>query len=994
MISKDEAIANIRYLDVEQGLWSSYISVLLVDKKGNIWVGAGDNGVSKYDGINFTNYSMREGLSGNSVTSIIETRNGNIWIGTYNGITLFDGVNCIQFTEKEGLGNNHILSMMEDKTGNLWLGTQGGGITKFELKNLEEGKGVFTHYTTKEGLPGNNVTSCIEDNNGNMWFGTNYGVTQFNGNRFLHIAPWDGFDNTPISALLQDRNGNTWIGSGNGIAKFNGKSFIRYSEKEGLSDNHVSSMIEDKKGNIWISTILGGLNKFDGKRFTHFNQAQGLTNNKVIRIAEDKQGNIWCSTEGGGINKLNDASFSYKLDKSIFDYGRVRPIMKDAEGNLWFGTETGGLFKFDNTSIVKYIIKNPDQNYGLRSILADKTGSLWLGTTDGGGLIRFDRKNFTRFSERDGGTTLNVMSLIEDKNGAIWWGTFGNGIKKMTKNNLPGNKMSLVDFSVSEGLSSNRVMTVFEDKAGNLWFCTEGGGLGKYDGTHLINYTEKEGLFSKTITSIAEDEDGNLWLGTLGAGVCKFDGKQFIYYTEQQGLSNNNVWSVLEDSLGHFWFGTDKGLTLFIPQKDSLTALKNKYTIYNFGSHDGLKAIDFNLRSVCIDNNNRIWWGTGKGVPTFDLNNEFNSYVPRSLSMNFIEINDRHYDFRNLHDSAKNKITFSKVTPFYNYPDDLSLAYDQDHLTFHFSAIDWSAPDKIKYSYRMIGLDEGWSSPSAAVTADYRNLQHDNYEFQVKAIGQSQVWTKPFIYNFTIRPPWWLTWWFKLFVACIALAILFVVIRFIYLYQLRKQKAVLEKKLAVQFERQRISSEMHDDIGAGLSGVRLLTEMTKTKFKDPQSISEIEKIYQSVGDVSARMKEVIWSLNTENDSLSSLIGYLQKQARQMMEHFPCNFSITMPEKIPEIKISGEARRHIYLATKEALHNIIKHSGADRVEMNIACENKLRITIADNGKGMNPQENIPEGNGLKNMNNRMKQINGLFILKNENGLHLTFEIPLN
>jgi signal transduction histidine kinase len=227
----------------------------------------------------------------------------------------------------------------------------------------------------------------------------------------------------------------------------------------------------------------------------------------------------------------------------------------------------------------------------------------------------------------------------------------------------------------------------------------------------------------------------------------------------------------------------------------------------------------------------------------------------------------------------------------------------------------------------------------------------------------------------------------------IFLAVIFLIARFIYRYQLRRQKTLLEKQLAVQFERQRISSEMHDDIGAGLSGIKLMTEMAKMKTKDEQSVSEIEKIYQSVGDISSKMKEVIWSLNTENDSLSSLIAYLQNQSRQMMENYPGRFNMLLPDKIPDIKISGDARRHIHLLVKEALHNIIKHSGADKVEIKISCNDKLHIAVSDNGKGMDISQNNGTGNGMKNMRKRVQQLEGFFFIKNMEGLTLIFEIPL-
>jgi signal transduction histidine kinase len=186
---------------------------------------------------------------------------------------------------------------------------------------------------------------------------------------------------------------------------------------------------------------------------------------------------------------------------------------------------------------------------------------------------------------------------------------------------------------------------------------------------------------------------------------------------------------------------------------------------------------------------------------------------------------------------------------------------------------------------------------------------------------------------------------------------------------------------------------MHDDIGAGLSGIKLLTEMTKRKIKDENASGDIEKIYQSVGDISAKMKEVIWSLNTENDHLSSLISYIQRQVRQWLENYPCQLRITIPEHIPDVEISGESRRNILLTVKEAVHNIIKHSGADKVDVSIVCDKHLLISVSDNGKGFYLNEHADAGNGLKNMKQRIDHLNGKFFIKNHEGSTLVFEVPI-
>ena len=277
--------------------------------------------------------------------------------------------------------------------------------------------------------------------------------------------------------------------------------------------------------------------------------------------------------------------------------------------------------------------------------------------------------------------------------------------------------------------------------------------------------------------------------------------------------------------------------------------------------------------------------------------------------------------------------------------------------------------------------------------AEYRNLDYGEYQLQVKAIGQSQRWSSPVTFSFEILPAWWQTWWFRTLLFIMMAAVVYLVTRYVYSNKLRRQRILMEKELAVQYERQRISSDMHDDIGAGLSGVRLMTEMAKNKLTDKDARNEVDRIYQSVNAITGRMKEVIWSLNVENDNLASLVTFIQKQARQLMENYPGDFEIEMPDNIPDVDIPGESRRDIYLSVKEGLHNVIKHASASKVKLSIFYNRNLVINIEDNGRGFSYPENKHAGNGLRNMKLRMEKIGGDFRVQVDGGTKLIFEIPL-
>lgn len=974
---KDNALFDIQYLDIEQGLPYSYIYATYHDKEGNLWMGT-DYGLCKYDGTYLTTYTEKNGLINNKVYSIAEDNSGRLWIGTYAGITVFNGNSFLQFGDNENLLLENIQRIKKDSKGNMIFIVEAIGVLSFNGTD-------FHFYSSKNNFSKIVSPEIIMDDKGLFWLPTPGGVVKQEQNKYLFYNPRKPVLNTLIDVAC-DRAGNTWFVSGvNGITRYDGKTFMHYTNQNGLADNLIMTMLVDSNDQVWIGTRYSGISKFDGVKFTNYNDASGLSENKIHNLAQDKEGNIWIGTLGGGINKLNEKGFAEKIPLSKLNNSRVRPILKDKTGSLWFGTEDGGLYSYDGTSLLKHLTGKDFSISGFRSAWIDKEKNLWFGEHEGSGMYKYDYKNFFYYEVEN--KISSNLSLFRDSQGIIWIGTTREGVAAF-------NGSTNMYYNKKTGFPSNRVFVTIKDKKGNLWFGTEGSGLVKYDGKLFTVYSEKQGLFCKSITSIIEDEKGNLWLGTLEAGLCRFDGKSFMYYTQKQGLAFNAIWSLKQDASKRIWVGTDNGLSVLVPQQDTTNAHENQYKIYSFGLEDGLKATDFNLNGVCIDNENRIWWGTGKALITKDLNLPLNTGNPQSVKLSFIEVNDQFVEFSRMKNSSKTNSRNMNTLPFQNNLQNLTLPYHQNHLTFHFSAIDWMAPHKRKYSYRLIGLDEKWSTPSAEPLADYRNLTFGTYEFQVMAIGQSQVWTKPLTYTFEIKPAWWQTLWFKIVIVLLSMAFTFLVSRSIYRARLRKQKQELEKQLAVQMERQRISSEMHDDIGAGLSGVRLLTEMTKNKLKETEATGDINKIYESVGEIAAKMKEVIWSLNTENDSLSSLIAYLQKQARQLMEHYPGRFSVSLPERIPDTKISGEVRRQIYLSVKEALHNVIKHSGATSVELKIECNENLSIQIADNGKGLREDENSSFGNGLKNMRKRMEQVNGRLILKNDNGLSVIFELPLN
>ena len=758
---KDNASINMKYLDVDQGMNSSYVLSSLEDSHGNLWFGTWGGGVSMYNGETFTHYTQREGLSNNRVYSVLEDSHGNLWFGTYlGGVSMYDGDSFTHFTEKEGLSSNTVRSILEDSRGNLWFGTGGGGVSMYNGETI-------THFTHKEGLSNNYIWSILEDSQGNLWFCTEVGgVSMYNGETFTHFTEKNGLSDNNVSSIVEDSHGNFWFGTGGGgVSIYNGESFTHFTKEEGLSSNNIRSIVEDSHGNLWFTTDGGGVSKYNGETFTHFTEEEGLSNNYNWSIMEDSQGNLWIGTWAGGVSVYNGDSFTHFTEKEGLSNHIVWSILEDSHGNHWFSTEGGGVIMYNGESFTHFTEKEGLSSRNVRSIVEDSHGNLWFGT-GGSGVSMYNGESFTHFTEEEGLSSNNVRTILEDSHGNLWFGTGGGGVSKY-------NGKTFTHFTEREGLSNNIVRTILEDSHGNLWFGTRGGGVSKYNGETFTHFTTKEGLSNNTVLSILEDSFGNLWFGTGGGGVSLYNGETFTHFTEKEGLSNNIVYSVLEDSNRNIWLSTEKGLNVLLPGADSLDVAFNNPVIHTFVQQDGLKGLDFYINSVLLDSKNRIWWGSSKSLTMLDMNNFKIPAVPPALQLNRIEIDEQFADYRYLEENDRREIKFKGVAKFYNYPLNLQLPYNNNHLTFHFSAIDWHVPHKIKYSYKMVGLNDHWSIPTSEAKADYRSMPFGTYTFKVRAIGGAQKWSEPFDYTFTILPPWWHSWWARMGYVIATLLIVF-----------------------------------------------------------------------------------------------------------------------------------------------------------------------------------------------------------------------------
>lgn len=756
--TKENATTDIRFWGIEQNLNTSAFWTMIQDRRGDFWLGSLGGGAIRFNGIHLEHFTEKEGLPSNHIFALLEDSKGNIWFGTRDGgICRYDGSHFTYFNTENGLPHNFVLSIYEDHEGNLWFGTR-GGLSRYDGEH-------FTHYTTQEGLAFNEVISIFEDSRHQLWIGTGEGsgLHCFDGLNFTHYDVGEGKGNNDVHAIIEDKQGHLWFGTwGAGLVRYDGTSFYTYTTEQGLKSNSVLSILEDEQGDIWFGNLGGGVTAFDGTAFTHYTEEEGLSSNYVRHIIKDDQDNIWACTWNTGVNRINRRGFNHLTSKDVLQEEEIMSIASDMNGGVWLGTDKG-FYKYDGKQVTRFITQQSLVQTGVLSILVDQQQNLWLGGS--AGVSQFTGEAIRDFTRRDGLLVGDVRALYQDKRGHIWLGAYAGGIIRFDGENF-------LQFSEKEGFISDDVGAIYEDSRDRLWFGTLGGGLSCFDGTHFVNYTTKDGLSNNYVRAILEDEEGNIWLGTED-GLDRFDGARFERYSTENGLAHNNIFSLALDMEENLWISTQQGISLLRSNQTRAFSEENEkpaeVQFISFDRQNGLPHGNISRRSFVVDQENRLWFGTTDGLKLFDLDRfQLSDEPPQTVKVSHLQVNQTYIDYRQLADKDYSQELFAEtefrasldsVIAFQNVPTRLRLPYHFNHLTFHFSAIDWAAPSKIQYSYWMDGIDKTWSPPQSDPKVDYRNLPHGKYTLKVKAKGQSNLWSEPVRYVFTITPPWWRTWW-------------------------------------------------------------------------------------------------------------------------------------------------------------------------------------------------------------------------------------------
>jgi signal transduction histidine kinase/ligand-binding sensor domain-containing protein len=999
--------------------WACAVAALLL--------GAGARGFGGAPPPRYTikEWTIEEGLPQNAVISLVQTRDGYLWLGTGEGLARFDGVHFRRFESPDApeMQVGAVVKLFEDRAGNLWAGTDAGGVfsvgrdgktrTILTGKDANEGpltafcedavggvwlrlaKGrVYRYFEGRARPVADRTTGLAAGDDGIIWVGTPDG-------RLVGLGPINAAANVaiPVSTeipvgrlvfLLGSRHGGDWVLANDHIQRIRGTRVVKdFGRFPWTADVPILAACEDRDGNLVVGTYGNGVWWFDAAG--NATKIENLSHSSIWSVLVDEEGNLWIGTNGGGLSRVKRRNFDV-LDGT--QGVTVQSVCRDAQDGLWIGYNgehldhwTGGKLEsytsLGLTSREMPFSGGPRYLY-VRSVFQDRDQGVWAGVSSTVSplpcLFRFQGGAF-RFVPGPPPLSREVAVIHQDRQGTLWVGGAG-GLAAFDGKTWQA-------FGVRDGLSSDAVSSIADDREGNLWIGTQHGGLNlRRDGKFTaFRQQDKGGLPSDDISSLLVDTNGVLWIGTT-RGLARYAHGQWARYSTDDGLAANKIGYLLEDDLGFLWLGSNSGLMrVALKDLDAFAAGKaSSVQCRLFGKADGLPATECSFGSqpaACRAKDGTLWFPTIQGLGWVQ---------PTALRRN---TNEPPVVIEWVKIDSDLQTSSSPRAPL---PQEIVIPAGKEILEIGYTALNLSAPEKVRFRYRMVNHEEKWIPADEARVAIYPKLPPGNYRFQVTACNEDEVWNRTGCeIGVKVLPPFYRKLWFISLVTAVVLALIIGSVHYISTQRLQRQLAVMRQQEALEKERARIARDLHDQLGANLTQVALLGEMAETDKDLPDEVeAHARQICATARDTTHALDEIVWTVNPSNDTVEGLINYICKYAQDYLALAGLKYRLETPPQLPHTRITPELRHNVFLAAKEAINNVVKHAKASSAWLRLSLDQRqFVLEIEDDGRGLAGAETKTTRNGLKNMRKRMEDIGGRFEIgpRPEGGTKVSLTAPL-
>lgn len=1000
-IKAQELSLPLHHLNSEQGLSQSTNSFIYRDSRGFVWVSSLD-GLNCYNGHNVKiyrpdNHNPRAMKGLNIQSPFFEDVSGDIWFTTESAL------NC--YRSNLGDFDHYILPSSPDADDNIlhaafyfeqkrWLWVSAGdSLFRFDtdypqLKQSTQRMHPFKAMRcglalTPEGKVGR-IYACFwdlspgfevisYDVNGQITARKTYFDTLRNPERFTLTC----------REVVVQNDSTVWIATDKGLLFFPNN----YPHKFQLyvppgSKPNIRGVARKDDTALWVITNEGAIRSFDLHTRTFGNPISDLYGHN-IRNADimllDKDNILWFAANGEGVSfsKLTRRQFNQPLLPHTMERLGIANLFENEKGVIFCSTQTEETYLFNGDMQFLGQVRYP----AYTKFFKDKKSRVWSLSALGLGILSGQNNHIEIAIPANG---LAFYDLVENGKGALYLGCSGKTLEIAT--------YPKIEAKTIWGLPEVAAPLAY-DRFDQLWVGTSEN-LSVWEVASSTNILRKK-LYPNTgfINHIVEDKlTGLIWVGSA-AGLLSINPETLdaTLISEKDGLPNQYIYAVVPDKKGNLWLSSNQGIIKYMPHQ----AFGHQFKQYT--TRNGLSSDEYCPGAALMSRTGHIWFGSTKGVDVFHPDSIRDIGNAPQLAIVGLKIHDHEWQDSSTCIEMANRI---------------ELAYNENTLRLELAAMEYTFPEMNKFRVRLLknGNDTSWVDLGTQNFITYANLRPGNYKFEFTACNSEGIWQEtPRQLDIIIHPHFTQTWWFPWLVGALSLIVIGFGTAFYYRYQLRLQQLALEKQqreaerkqllleneLALQEERNRIADEMHDELGGGLSTIRLASQ----RAQKVQSPDELQSILKRVSQISIglvnNMRGIIWAMDSQNDSLRSLLAYIRQYAGTFLDDNGIAATLSLPSDFPDHSLSSQYRHNVMLTVKECLNNILKHAEATAVELSVGLDNQLHIHIRDNGKGFEPMEHAGMGKGLRTTVKRMESVGGSIEWRRnpEGGMTVTLLAPL-
>ncbi len=974
----------IRAYNTADGLAEDRVNAILCDRNGFVWV-VTSAGLSKFDGYRFTTWSDKPYRGG---SALVASSAVDYWFGSGKGLRHFQAFGPERGGALAPPGQiPGIEDIVRTRSGHLFAATAHG------VYQVHDNPPVFTPVPIS--VPAQSrISALAEDQEGDVWVAAGPAVARF----FRDDNPAEGRSIplpaavTNLNAMVEAPTGTMWIATNAGLARLDrlpsGEwTFGRmFGVSDGLAGPEVLTIFRSSSGEVWAGT-RAGVSRFPEREFAqpHFNNlgvAQGLTDSYITALAEDASGNIWAGTESAGVMRIGAHGFTTFQEDNGLKAASLSQVLQARDGAMMAvgdsGTRPERLYTvFDGKSFHQ----NPATAIGSRipwtwqrMLLQDSSGEWWATTTHG--FCRFDAVSAAALAAAPAKacyTNESIYHIFADSRDNLWASAIGDRLLRFNK--ATGKTRYICqDASESDAPCAfgALVPAIAEDHAGNVWLGLRNGQIECYRQGQLVHFSNIEKNMHGSIASLLIDADGDLWVAHYGSGLTRIsspgsDASRLTTWDTSNGAPSDNISSMVQDNFGDIWAGTARGVIRLNPRTGA---------IRRYSMTDGLPQAVF--RSAIRDRDGAIWFATSRGLARILPEPETRSDPPPVL-LTGIRIGGDEFPVSQLGEKRVPQVV---------------LEPGRNHVEVEFAAMGAAFADDQRYRFMLSGADTDWSSPQRDHRVDYRHLLAGTYRFLVKSVGADGSDSASVAeFDFRILPPLWLRWWFELAAAILIATTI---------YSLHRYR--VSHLVAIERMRTDIAIDLHDDIGASLARIAVLSEVARASLeRDHHAASDaaaapLARIGITARELVDSLNDIVWSIRARDSGADSLISRMRDFALDALAQSGAAFTLNCDESIRGKQIPPDIRRHVLLIFKEAIHNIARHSGATaaRTELRLSA-GMLIMSVSDDGKGRTANGSAAPrgGNGIPGMMRRARAMGGEieFGATSAGGCLATLKVPV-